>query len=562
MNKSLLKRVATFVFFVVVLAGCVSSTSGADKYTLSHKDAVDQVQSYITTGKVKYTVKSHPADTSWVGVDTAADDLPPIDKYPLSVTGRGQINVEVFSSTEKSNVKANRWLDVMAQKFNDSGATIGGKTVSVSVRPIASGLALDYITTRKYVPTAYSPANELWAAMIDSAGIKTQLIEKRLVGNTAGVLMKRATYDAFVQKYGAVTIGNVVKAAQAGGLKLGHTDPNQSSTGLNILTQELLAFDPANPLSPAAVEAFRNFQNTVPPVSPTTDEMTKVAAKGILDAMIMESQAYLNTPELASGWVFTPAGIRHDGPLYSLGNVSADQASALQLFANLCLAADSQQVAESKFFFNKYNEYSGVANTLSGAQLFGALDLWKQNKDAGRPVVSIFVVDRSGSMAGTKLARVKEALRSAAGYINPGNYVGLVSYSSQSDIALDLPIGKFDDIQRSLFAGAVNDLSANGGTATNSALFVGLKLMLDQQGNVPDAKLRILVMSDGQQNEGLTLNQTLGVIAGLGVPVYGVGFEANLTDLNKLAEPNEGYVINADSEDVASKLKGLLRKEL
>ena len=452
----------------------------------------------------------------------------------------------------------------MAQRFNDSGASVNGKTVSVSVRPIASGLALDYIKSRKYVPGAYSPSNELWGAMIDSTGLKTQLVEERLAGNVAGILMKDATAKSFSDKYGQATIANVVKAAQAGDLKLGHTDPNQSSTGLNIFTQELLQFDSANPLSPKAVEAFKTFQATVPPTSPTTDEMAKVAAKGILDAMIMEAQAYTSTAELATGWVFTPAGVRHDSPLYALGNLSADQIAVLRQFADLCLSPDGQQSATS-FGFNQHDNYAGVANKYSGAQLFGALDLWKQNKDAGRPVVSVFVVDRSGSMDGDRLIRAKEALRSAAGYINPGNYIGLVSYSDENSITLDLPIGQFDDKQRSLFAGAVNDLTAAGGTATNSALIVGLKLMLDKQASVSSAKLRIIVMSDGEQNAGLSLegsDNTLGIVDGLDVPVYGVGFEANLTDLTKLADPNEGYVINADSEDVASKLKGLLRKEL
>lgn len=571
MSKTFRALVAAVVAVALMLTGCSSGdVSGGSNYqTLTHDQAVEQVQKWVKDvadsgakdAKVTYRVVTHGEDTSWVGVDTTAAELPSIDKYPLSVKGNGEINVEVFSSTEKSSTKANRWLDVMAQKFNDSGVKVNGKSVSISVRPIASGLALDYITSKKYIPTAYSPANELWGEMIKSSGLKTQTVEKRLVGNTAGILMKQATYDAFTQKYGAVTMENVVKAAQAGDLKLGHTDPNQSSTGLNILTQELLTFDSANPLSPTAVEGFKKFQDTVPPTSPTTDEMSKVAAKGILDAMIMESQAYLSTDALKTGWVFTPAGVRHDSPLYALDNVSADQMEALRQFASLCLSADGQQVGAS-LKFNQDDEYAGVANKYSGTQLFGALDLWKQNKDAGRPVVSVFVVDRSGSMAGDKLARVKEALRNAAGYINTGNYVGLVSYSDANDITVDLPIGQFTDKQRSLFAGAVNDLRANGGTATNSALYAGLKLMLDKQASVSNAKLRILVMSDGQQNAGLSLGQTLGVVAGLQVPVYGVGFEADLTDLTKLAEPNEGYTINADSEDVSTKLKALLRKEL
>lgn len=554
-------RIILFALLVLVLASC-GGVNGDNQRALTHEQAVEQVNSYFTTGKVQYATVAHGEDTSWVGVDTSAEDMPPIDKYPPSVTGGGQINVEIFSSTEKSNANQHRWLDDMAEKFNNSGVTVNGKTVSVTIRPIASGLALDYIKSRKYIPTAYSPANELWGSMIASSGIPVKPVEKRLVGNVAGILMKQATYDSFRKDFGDVTIPNVIKATQAKKLTLGHTDPNQSSTGLNILMQELLAFDPHNPVSQTAADGFRQYQATVPPTSPTTAEMSKVAAKGILDAMIMEAQAYMSEPTLATGWVFTPVGVRHDSPLYALGNASQDQIAALGKFAELCLSPDSQRVASDTFRFNQYNDYAGVPNKLSGQQLFSALDLWKSNKDAGQPVVSVFVVDRSGSMDGSKLTRVKAALRSAAGHINPGNYVGLVSYSDEDNITLDLPIGQFGDRQRSQFAGAINDLRSGGGTATNNALFVGLKLMMEAQANVPNAKLRILVMSDGQQNKGLGLDDTLGVISGLGIPVYGVGFEADLRDLTKLSEPNEGFVINADSDDVTNKLTGLFRQTL
>ena len=86
--------------------------------------------------------------------------------------------------------------------------------------------------------------------MIAASGVQVELIEQRLVGNTAGILMEQNTHTNFVQKYGDVTMPNVVKAVMAGDLKLGHTDPNLSSTGLNMLTQELHVMDEDNPLSP------------------------------------------------------------------------------------------------------------------------------------------------------------------------------------------------------------------------------------------------------------------------------------------------------------------------
>lgn len=566
------KLIAAAVAAALLLAGCGSNNSsggsGGEWTQLNQHDATETLNAYLDTHKIEYRVVPHQPDGSLEGVDTSAAELPSIDKYPLSVTGHGQINVEIFSSTEKSNVKTSRWLDLVAQKFNDSNVQVDGKSVSISVRPIASGLALDYIKSRKYVPAAYSPSNELWGAMIDSTGLKTQLVEKRLAGNVAGILMKQSKYDEFIQKYKQATMEQFVTAALAGDLKLGHTDPNQSSTGLNIFTQELLQFDSANPLSPAAVEKFKKFQNTVPPVSPTTDEMAKVAAKDILDSMIMEAQAYTTTPGLETGWVFTPAGVRHDSPLYALGNRSPEELSALRKFADFCLTPDSQQSASS-LGFNQHSDYAGVTSKFSGAQLFGALDLWKQNKDGGRPVVSVFVIDRSGSMDGDRMTNTKAALMNAAGYINPNSHVGLVSYSSAGKITIDLPIAQFDPKHRAVFVSAVKALETGGGTATSSALLVGLKMMLDYQASVPNAKLRIFVMTDGEQNEGVEQynpGNTMGIVYGLGIPVYAVGFDIPSDQLRKelaeLAALNEGYLIDADEEDVGAKLKGLLRKEL
>jgi Ca-activated chloride channel family protein len=52
------------------------------------------------------------------------------------------------------------------------------------------------------------------------------------------------------------------------------------------------------------------------------------------------------------------------------------------------------------------------------------------------------------------------------------------------------------------------------------------------------------------------------MVNGIAIPVYGIGFEANLTDLQTLADINEGYCINADSEDVVYKLRNLFTAEL
>ena len=546
------------IILTISLFGC--SSRQTQETLLSYDQAVEKLSAYLSSGTVKSKQVTHMADPSWVGNEDAASELPGIDKYPLSVTGSGQLNLEIFSSTEKSSAKTPGWLDIQAQAFNAQQKRVNGQTVSVSIRPIASGLAFDYIRTQTYIPDAYTPANDLWGLMIESSGVHLQTISDRLTGNVAGIMMEKSAYDSYTKKYGSVTIENVVKAVMAGDIMLGHTDPNVSSTGLNIFVQELRSFNPADPFSDQALSALRQFETLIPPASPTTAEMAKVAQKGILNAVIMESQAFAAYPELSS-WVFAPCGVRHDSPLYALGGVSSDKEEALRMFSDFCTSSEAQKSASS-LGFNQYDDYPGADNQYTGAELQSALKVWKENKDGGKPVISVFIVDRSGSMDGSKLTRVKEALKNSMQYVNESNYIGLVSYSSKDDITVDLPIGQFNAKQQSLFAGAVSDFKAAGGTATNSALTVALDMALKQMAAVPDAKIRILIMSDGEQNDGLSLYDVQGLVNGLAIPVYGIGFEATLTDLQQLADINEGYCINADSEDVVYKLKSLFMAQL
>ena len=558
--KRLLTLLLASCLLLAALAGCAGETE------LTYKQAEEKLKAFARSG-ITGQLREHLPDPTWSMEDSGVAELPPIEKYPLSVEGGGSVNVEIFSSTEKSNASADKWMEAMAREFNRSGKTVNGRSVSVSVRPINSGLALDYIQTRTYMPAAYSPANELWGEMIKATGVAADMVEKSLTGNTAGILMKKSTYEAYRAKYGEVTMAGVIQAALAGDVVLGHTDPNQSSTGLNIFTQELLAFDAENPLSDEAALKFREFQNTVPPVSPTTADMAKIAGKGILDAMVMESQAWResltdkNAAVSLADWRFTPVGVRHDSPLYAIGDVSPEQRQALALFAAFCKTADAQKKATG-FGFNQFSEYKGAPNRYTGQDLFQALKLWKDNKDGGNAVVTVFVMDCSGSMEGDNIRRSKEALINSARYINEENYIGLVSYSSVNRIFIDLPIAKFDPRQQALLVGAVRGLSVEGSTATNDAIVVALQMLLKAKETLPNAKMQVLVFTDGEQNVGLDLYQIQGLVNGLAIPVIGVGFEANLADLQTLAEINEGYCINADKEDVVYKLRGLFAAQM
>jgi Ca-activated chloride channel family protein len=133
-----------------------------------------------------------------------------------------------------------------------------------------------------------------------------------------------------------------------------------------------------------------------------------------------------------------------------------------------------------------------------------AQKLWKEKKNSGKDICAVFVADVSGSMDGEPLNNLKRSLSEGQKFIGQDNLIGLVSYSD--DVNIDLPIAKFNLTQRSMFAGAVNDLQAWGSTATFDAIAVAIKMIEEQRAANPNLKPMIFVLSDGETNRGHSLN--------------------------------------------------------
>ena len=301
------------------------------------------------------------------------------------------------------------------------------------------------------------------------------------------------------------------------------------------------------------------YQKKSPPVAYTTGVLRTQAAKGVINAMVMEEQAYINQPELKS-FVYIPAGIRHDHPVYTFDYVSADKHKAAELFTKYMLSDESQKLATDKGF-NRRDEYESQDPGLDGAGYLAAQRVWKQNKNGGKPIIACFVADTSGSMEGMPLSSLKESLVNSSTYISEDNYIGLISYSD--DVTINLPIDRFDATHRAYFSGEVKALTARGSTATYDAVLVALREMLAKKEEVPDAKLMLFVLSDGEQNEGYELSRITPVVEGLGVPVYTIGYNlSDTSELEDLSEINEAATIKANTDDVINHLRNLFSVEM
>ena len=488
------------------------------------------------------------------------EELPDISTFPLSVENTTDFFIEIFSSTEKAtkDTETDNWLGKVAEEFNNSNITINGEPASVSIRPIASGVAADYIASGKYVPDLFSPSNEFWGKMIESSGVKATLEEKVLIPNVAGILLSKKKHDELLSKYGTINMKTITEATSNSEISMGYTNPFASSTGLNFLVSTLCTFDAKNPLSNDAIAGFEAFQSNVPFVAYTTLQMRESAKTGVLDGFIMEYQTYINNVDLRSSYIFTPFGTRHDSPVYSF-NLSDDKKELTKAFIEFCKQKKYQDLGEEYGF--KYPEnYVSELPELDGDTLVQAQKLWKEKKDNGKPIVAVFVADISGSMSGEPINELKRSLLNGSKYINSDNYVGLVTYST--DVYVNLPISKFDINNRSLFAGAVTDLNTKGSTATFDAVVVATDMLKKFMKDNPDTKPMLFVLSDGETNIGSTLNDTKDIFETFGIPIYTIGYNADIAALKQISEINEAANINATSDDVVYQLKNLFNAQM
>ncbi|WP_028546781.1 vWA domain-containing protein [Paenibacillus taiwanensis] len=557
-KKIVLSILSVFVVFILVYYGVnFTSNLGKSKSEITVEDASKQLNklysdiTVTTETPVKGQIDINPANIG--------DTLPDISKFPITVNHTTDTFVEIFSSTEKSGTGVDGWLAEAATEFNKANIQVNGKAVSVNIRNIASGTAADYIKSGKYIPDAFTPSNELWGEMVKESGVKTELVAKRLVGNVPGIVISKAKHDALVASYGAVNIKTVTEAIANNEFSMGYTDPFASSTGLNFLVTALHTFDSSNILSDKAVQGFEKFQANVPFLASTTIQMREAAKSGMLDGFVLEYQTYVNAPDFKNGYVFTPFGVRHDSPLYALGDLPKSKLDIIQKFAEFVTQAKYQKMAQEKGF-NELEQYKSELAVVKGGLLAAAQNIWKEKKNGSKPIAAVFVTDVSGSMAGEPLNRLKESLLKGQKYLGKENSIGLVAYSN--DVTIHLPIKKYDTTQQSMFVGAVNNLYADGGTATFDGIIVALKMLQEEKAVNPAMKPMIFVLSDGETNRGNTLKDIKDLIATYKVPIYTIGYNADIQALQSISSINEAASINADTDDVVYKIANLFNVQM
>jgi|GEM_PF-4403672 len=171
-----------------------------------------------------------------------------------------------------------------------------------------------------------------------------------------------------------------------------------------------------------------------------------------------------------------------------------------------------------------------VGDDILGTKLTFTVD-GENSSVPGANIDIVFVMDKSGSMSGTKIRDAKNALIASAEFVenfSGENRIGLVSFSSSSYVNARLT----NDIDQ--VKGSINRLSAGGGTSIGGGLKTGAKELKDNGRS--DTRQFIVLASDGQHNTSPSVQAGISTVSS-NVTVYtiGIGSGADENELRRIA---------------------------
>lgn len=161
-----------------------------------------------------------------------------------------------------------------------------------------------------------------------------------------------------------------------------------------------------------------------------------------------------------------------------------------------------------------------------------------------RPTDMLIVLDRSGSMAAEKkISFAKAAIHDVLAQLSSTDRFGLVSFSNNAIV--HSPLVAVNDANRENLDWLVDTIPAEGSTNMSDGLQAAWRLISD---NRPSERLKkVLLLSDGQANQGITDPQGLAAIVtqitqtGTVLSTIGMGLDFNETLMTSLADYGMGH---------------------
>lgn len=493
-------------------------------------------------------------------------------------------------------------LTPIIEKFNAEGVKAGGRPVFVKAEVVASGDAEARIAAGRLKPVAWSPASSLWGRLLNFQAdqdwvppdnpsiVRTPLVIAMWepLARALGWPRKQVSYAQILklalEKRGWAAYGK----PQFGAFKLGHTNPDFSTSGLSAVAAEyytatgkkegLTIADIERPAVRAQVKAI---ERAIVHYGDTTlffADQLKRYGPAYASAVAMEEATLIDFNRGRKGTklvgLYPAEGtFFSDNPYIVLTApwVTAQERAAAAAFgAYLKREVTAQRAAQGGFRSGDPAAQAGppidAANGADPRQPTRLLSLpeprvlarirsaWRQDR---KPANVMLVVDTSGSMSEeSKLDEAKRGLQTFFAQLSPEDRVGLIAFNEK--VFPLLPVAPYGQTKAKL-AATVRDLFPDGQTAVYDATASGLEAI--QALKDPTRINAVVVLTDGEDNqsalEATQLIRRLRAQAkseGLTVRVYTIayGSQANQGVLAAIAAASGGKAFEGDPNDIGA----------
>jgi Ca-activated chloride channel family protein len=464
-------------------------------------------------------------------------------------THAGAVRVAYAYSSNQENL-----LRPLIREFNEAGHEVAGHRVVIVGESTSSGDAEAKIAAKALRPVIWSPASSLWGRLLDyrvdapwAAPDNPALVRTPLV-----VAMWKPEAEALGWPRKPIGFAQILQLATGkrgwaayglptfGSFKLGHTNPDFSTSGLSFVAAEYYtATGKKEGLTvhdvelPRVREQVRRVQQSIVHYGDTGSffvDQLKAHGPGYVSAVAMEEVSVLdyNRTKAKSAMPLVPiypaeGTFYFDNPLIRLHApwVTRPQARAATVFVDW-LARRVTPALAAQYGYRPGNPQLAPAVPIDRAHLVDPTQprvvlappeprvlarikqVWRADR---KPANVAIVVDVSGSMQDeAKLARAQQGLRVFLRQFSPRDRVGLVAFADRVNVIV--PIARVAT-NRTVLERSVDDLVAGGDTAVYDATLRGVDLVA----SLRDATRinAVVVLTDGVDNRSVVgVPQLLG----------------------------------------------------
>ena len=507
------------------------------------------------------------------------------------------IKVSFVYSPEKKTL-----LEPLIKQFNASGQQSGGRPIFIDASIVASGEAETKIANGSLKPVAWSPASSLWGRLLNfqtdgsyvakdnPSIVRTPLVIAmweplaRALGWPKQNVGFRTILNLALDKKGWASYGK----PQFGQFKLGHTNPDFSTSGLDAVAAEYYSaagksegLTVADVDKPAVRKEIKDIERSIVHYGDTTDYFAAQLKKygpAYASAVAMEEATLVAFNKGRTGTklvgLYPKEGTFYSDDPYVVLNapwVNAQQKAAAGAFGKYLQDKITPALAASQGFRPGDSTKRPMApidaahgadpaqptrlNSLPEPAVLDRIRrAWREDR---KPANVMLVVDTSGSMSEeSKLDNAKRGLKVFLNQLSPNDRVGLISFNDQ--VSYVDQINPFRTAKSKLL-GDVGQLFPGGETAVYDATEAGLKSV--QALKDPTRINAVVVLTDGEDNQS---QQTATELAhklnaqarseGLSVRVYTIAYgqQANKGELERIAAASGGKGYQGDTSDIES----------